>query len=217
MNKEAIAAKAILKTLGKYVAPATVVGTGAGIVGYRVGANRMGNEMATAFSEANTKENKAIVDSFKAFNKKENAVIANRFLRKGINVGYNMATTKPAAPTMQKTSSEIANEAFIDELEKLGFAIKPLVSLGMKGVKALRTQFSSLGKGLKAAGSSAIAGIKSPAGMRSTHFGLARDRALSAAKTSPYAASLAGGAGALGTGYAFGKSKPKRTIVDYRY
>jgi len=218
MNKEAIAAKALLGILGGGVA---LAGGGAAVghrFGTKAGAERMGNKMAIAFSEANTKENKSIVDSFKAFNKKENTVLANQYLRRGVALGYNMASAEPSASTpMKKTASDIANEAFLDEIEKLGYPIKSLAALGMKGLKTLRGQFSGLGKGLKAAGSSAIAGIKVPAGMRSTHFGLAGSRVMGAAKANPYAAGLVGGVGLAGGGYSAGKSRTKRTIVDYRY
>ncbi len=90
MEKEAIAAKSILKALAGGTAVAGLTG-GAGYlghkIGYKGGATRATNEMASAFSEANTRENQQIADSFKLFNKKENAAIASNYMRRGMGLG----------------------------------------------------------------------------------------------------------------------------------
>lgn len=226
MNKEAIAAKTLLSIIG---GGAVLAGGGAATghrFGVRAGAERMGNQMASAFSEANAKENKAIADSFKAFNKKENAVIANQFLRKGINVGYNMASTKPPTSVpMKKAASDIADEAFLDEMEKLGFPYAGIKAAGGMAAKALRRSFkaiggkrgliSSIGRTAKTgygAGKSLVTGkgvSKAVSGRLGQNI-----RGLGAATRRSGLALGTVGAGTIGVGAA---TRPKKTIVEHRY
>jgi len=213
MNKEAIAAKALLGILG---GGAALAGGGA-VVGHRfgvsAGADRMGNQMASAFSEANAKENKAIVDSFKAFNKRENAILANQYLRKGVMIGHKMATAKPpSSAPMSKSASDIAEDAFRDELEKLGF---PIGAFAGRAISSLRR----LGAGLKGAGGQLGKAVTAKGSMRQSYISNARSMAGRAIKGSPRAAAGLGGTVALGGAYTSGRAtaSPKRTIVDYRY
>jgi len=224
MNKEAKAAQAILGFLRKSApyAAAGLAGAGAGSVaghrfGVRAGAERMGNEMATAFSEANTKENKAIIDSFKAFNKKENAILANQYLRRGINMGYSMATAKPDKG-VSKTASDIAEKAFYDELEKLGFSMGALKDVGAKAIKSLGNSFSRLGKNIHYSGSNLKSAFRSADGQaKRMYLKSAKSHMKDAVTKSPLAASIIGGTTLAGGGYYLGKNRPKRTVVDYRY
>lgn len=211
MNKEAIAAKALLGMVGGGVA---LVGGGAAVghrFGVSAGANRMGNEMASAFSEANAKENKAIADSFKAFNKKENVMLANKYLRRGVNIGYRMASTKPVAP-MNKAASDISEEAFHDELEKLGF---PIGAFASRAISSLRR----LGAGFKGASGQLGKALATKGSMQQSYISNATSMAGRAIKGSPRAAAGLGGTVALGGAYTSGRAtaSPKRTIVDYRY
>ena len=218
MNKEALAAKTILGMIG---GGAALAGGGAAVghrFGVRAGAERMGNEMATAFSEANAKENKSIVDSFKAFNKKENAILANQYLRKGVTIGYNMGSTKPptSAP-MSKSASDIAEAAFQDELEKLGFPIAGLARSAVSSVTRLSKGLMGAGKQLgRAYGTRGMAGRGIPA-LRKSYLSNASSMAGQAIKSSPVAAAAIGGTGLVGAGYAAGKPNPRRTIVEHRY
>lgn len=159
MNKEAIAAKTLLKSIAAGTSIAGLTG-GAGYLGhkfgYKRGATRATNEMATAFSEANARENKQITDSFKLFNKKENAAIASNYMRRGMALGAELhATGKIKTPaemaSMAKTSSaeDIYNAAFEAELDKhafLGSALK-------KGVKTIKGLYRKSKPKLKSAGS----------------------------------------------------------------
>jgi len=221
MNKEAKAAKAILGFLRKSAPYAAVglAGAGAGGVaghrfGVRAGAERMGNEMATAFSEANAKENKAIADSFKAFNKKENAIIANQYLRRGINMGYSMATAKPDKG-VSKTASDIAEKAFYDELEKLGFSVSGAANLAKRGIRSLKR----LSSGLKGAGGQVGKAIRTKGAERMSYLSNAGSMARRAVARSPRSSAIIAGAGTLGATYGTGRAtaSPRRTVVDYRY
>jgi len=146
MNKEAIAAKSLLKALAAGTTVAGLTG-GAGYlghqIGYKGGATKATNEMASAFSEANTQENQQIRDSFNMFNKRENAAIASNYMRRGMALGAQLhATGKIKTPeemvAMSKTSSieDIYNAAFEAELEKNAI------------VGTLAKSFKAFGKGL---------------------------------------------------------------------
>lgn len=221
MNKEAKVAGTLLKILGGGVGGAAI----ASPFVFRHGANKMGNQMATAFSEANAKENKSIVDSFKAFNKKENAVLANQYLRRGVTIGYNMASDKPpASAPISKTASDIADEAFLDEMEKLGY-MGALKTMGMGAARVLRKSFRAIGgrRGLMSSigrtaktGFGASKGLVSGQGVNKAVSGrLSQNlRGLgTAVKRSGLAVGTVG-VGALGIGAA---ARPKRTVVEHRY
>jgi len=167
MNKEAIAAKSLLKALAIGAGTVGVAG-GAGYlghqIGYKGGATKATNEMASAFSEANTQENQQIRDSFNMFNKRENQAIASNYMRRGMALGAELhATGKIKTPAemaaMSKTSSvkgeemnkqayleEIYNAAFDAELEKNSSWIGTTV---MGGLKTLGKSFKNLGSGAK--------------------------------------------------------------------
>ncbi len=156
MNKEAIAAKSLLKALAAGTTVAGLTG-GAGYlghnIGYKGGATDATNEMAAAFTEANQRENQQIKDSFNLFNKKENAAIASNYMRRGMALGANLhATGKIKTPAemsaMAKTSSaeDIYNAAFEAELEKLG--AHPLLKAGIGVAKKLFKKGRSTAKGL---------------------------------------------------------------------
>ena len=146
MNKEAIAAKSLLKAIAAGTSIAGLTG-GAGYlghkVGYKGGATKATNEMATAFQEANHRENQQISDSFKLFNKKENSAIASSYMRRGMALGAELhATGKIRTPVemaaMAKTSSEedIYSAAFEKEIDKHAYLGSVLRS-GMKAAKGL--------------------------------------------------------------------------------
>ena len=206
MNKEAIAAKSLLKALtsgklGKSLAIGSIAGgTGGGAylghkVGYKSGATRATNEMASAFSEANATENQQIRDSFNSFNKQENASIADNYMRRGMALGAQLhAAGKIKFPSeMSKKSSvtgedinkqayleEIYNEAFNDELEKCGAPVN-LIGMGVRS-------FKRLGKGLKTLGSHAKRVINPGEGMtRGAAVAKMGRSALSTAKNSQVA------------------------------
>ena len=160
MNKEAIAAKTLLKALVAGTGVAGLTG-GAGYlghkVGYKGGATRATNEMASAFSEANATENQQIRDSFNSFNKQENASIADSYMRRGMALGAQLhAAGKIKFPSeMSKKSSttgedmnkqayleEIYNEAFNDELEKNAGRLGAIYNI-VKG------SFKNLGQALR--------------------------------------------------------------------
>lgn len=148
MEKEAGAARSILSALKSPVAKKIAIGTAgagalatAGVVGHKIGvrsgATRTANAMASAFSQANAKENQKIVDSFNTFNKMENAEIAKGFYRKGITEGAKM---------IKKSAyiDEIYDNAFNEELEKVGKGNW----IGSK-MSTLAKSFSNLGKAVK--------------------------------------------------------------------
>lgn len=149
MNKEALAAKTLLKGLAAGLGVAGV-GAGAGVVGYRSGAKRTANAMASAFSEANARENRAMMNAFALANKKENAILTNTALRRGYQLGLQHAT----ASGMAKKSSDSHEQGFIDEmaklgydlaeLEKIGFNAKALMSMGRRAAKSIGKSFKAL-------------------------------------------------------------------------
>lgn len=196
MNKTAIRAGAVLKALG-YGGGAAALATGAGALGHRLGvrsgAERMGTAMSQAFTEANTRENQAIVDAFKAFNKRENQLIARNFLQKGYEMGQ--------AKTAELSVEDIRDLAFEDELEKLGFNVAALKAAGKVAWKALKSSFGRLGKKLPAIGG---------------HLGQAGRATGQAIREAPLAAGTIGSAGLIGGGYMTGRKKPRRTIVEHR-
>lgn len=157
MDKEAKAATTILKTLGYGTLGAGALG-GAGYVGhqagFRTGANRTANAMASTFSKANEIENQQIADSFKAFNQKENKALAADYFKKGISVGAHLKATgrlgEKTAKGMSKKAylSEIYDEVFQEELSKNAGARDFLIRQGAK----LGKSFSEMGKGLSSAG-----------------------------------------------------------------
>lgn len=217
---DAATAKTIIKTVGKglaYTGGAAVLAGGGAVAGHRfgvrAGAARMGNQMANAFTEANAKENKAIVDSFKAFNRQENSQIANAFYNRGMQAGnriYQGGVTKSA-------SLEIGDAAFLDELEKLGFSFGALKGLGTGALKAIKPfagrmvrSFKRLGSGLKSSGKGVMQAYKGAPGS-SLKGSLAQ--AGSAIKSSPGASLTLASAGSYGVG---SRNKTKRTIVEHR-
>ena len=153
MKKEAVAAKSILKALALGTAGTALTG-GAGYaghqLGYRSGATRATNEMASAFSEANVRENQQIADAFKLFNKKENRAIASDYMRRGMALGAQLHSagkikTPAEMAELAKTSSfeDIYQAAFENEIDKLAAA-----GLISKVVQTLGKSFSRLGKGI---------------------------------------------------------------------
>ena len=136
--KSPMAKKLLIGTLG--LSTAAAAGTGGHAIGYRRGANKAADQMAVAFSEANTRENQNIVDSFKLFNKKENRAIAGSYLNKGVMLGARMhAAGRIKFPTeTPKTASDISEQAFIEELEKLGISLSSIKGAGSSTLKALR-------------------------------------------------------------------------------
>ena len=197
MEKKALAAKTLLKALSYGGGGLALAGGGAAVghkFGVRAGAQRMGNQMAVAFSEANAKENKAIVDSFKAYNKKENAQIANSFFNRGVMVGHKMKNPGPV-----KTASDIRTEAFNDELEKLALSGAMLKGIGSAALKS----FKRLGTNLSRAAGTMKSGYKMH-GLR---------QAGQAFKRSPGATLALTGAGSYGLGR---RGRTNRTIVEHR-
>ncbi len=103
------------------------------ILGKRIGANRAANQMATAFQEANARENSAIVDSFNAQNKIENNQIAQAFYNRGLKEGSVLSrkgvrkhasitnSQSHQGGTMDKHAAleQIRQEAFKDEMDKI--------------------------------------------------------------------------------------------------
>lgn len=203
MEKEAAIAQTLLKAIKSPATKLTAAGlaaAGAGYGGHRVGFNRGVNratdQMAVAFSEANTRENQQIVDSFKLFNKKENRVISNQSLRRGMALGAELhATGKIKTPAemaaMAKTSEDAYNAAFEAELEKdafIGTAIK-------SGLKTLKGSFRNLGSGVKAMKD--VAGMKGVPGGRGAKLRrIGYEAKLTAGKSKAALGTIGGGAAA---------------------
>jgi len=155
---KAMSAKKLLALMGATGAVGVAGGGYAGHkMGVRSGAKRTANEMASAFSEANAKENQQLIDSFKAFNKRENQAIAKTYLKRGVALGAGMSKKSSLeGEEMDKHAAleEIYNEAFNAELEKLGYA--GIVNAAKAGYQTLKRSFSNLGSGLKSMKSQAL-------------------------------------------------------------
>ena len=187
MEKEALAAKSLLKALAIGGLGAGAVG-GAGYGGYRYGAKRATNEMASAFSEANARENNQIVSSFKLFNKKENRAIQQDAFKKGVVMGAHMhASGRIQMPTsVEKRANaleQVYHDAFNDEFEKeasVGGSFKRLFRGGKLTLKRLMQMKGETSRGkrtaLMAAGRAAkhtLAGGKTALGITAGGVGTA--------------------------------------------
>ena len=170
MEKNAIAASKLLKVLATYGAPAAVAGAGAGIVGHRVGvrsgAHRTANAMAGAFADANARENQAIANAFRLANVKENRLLANAYLKKGYRLGLQQSSMAGI-----KAAEDIEPNAFVEELEKLGFSVKGMkidASTLKRLASGLSASYKALGKGVGEAASLGAAKVtrRIPAGMK---------------------------------------------------
>ena len=127
------------KILSGIAAAGAIGGTGYG--GYKIGekrgATKAVDKMTVAFSEANQRENRNIINSFKAFNEKENMDI----LRRGFQMGV-----KYKDMNKQAALKEIYDAAFQEELEKIALSG---AGAGMitKGLKTIGKSFTRLRKG----------------------------------------------------------------------
>jgi roadblock/LC7 domain-containing protein len=145
MEKNAIAAKTILKTLALGTAGVgTLAGTGyAGHkIGFKSGANVTANKMTNAFIDANNRENAQIKDSFMDFNKKENLAIANMYLDKGYRAGLKQGNNG----AMSKAAEASYEEAFQKEMSKLGYA--GIIRSGLKTLKNMSKKVKSTASNL---------------------------------------------------------------------
>lgn len=169
MDKTAIAASRLLKILaGTGGAAAALGGAGAAghYVGARSGARRTADAMANAFADANTRENQAIANAFRLANRKENRLLANAYLRKGYQLGLQRASTAGI-----KAAEDVGLEAFVEELEKLGFAVKGMkidAATLKRLASGLGASYKALGKGVGEATSLGAAKVthRVPAGMK---------------------------------------------------
>lgn len=186
MNKESGLTSKILTGLAAASA-AGGIGYGGYKVGEKKGATKAVDKMTVAFAEANQKENRNIVNSFKAFNEKENMDILRRGFQMGVK--YKDMSKKAAL-------NEIYDAAFQDELEKL--AIPASLTSGMK---TLGKSFKNLGKGLAHQGghASKMTSTKSLAGLKQ-RVGWMGKSALTSAKKSKAALTTVGVGGAYAAG-----------------
>jgi hypothetical protein len=220
MDKEAAIAQNLLKALGSKpvlmgAGGLALAGGGAAVghkFGVRSGATRMGNQMAMAFSEANAKENKAIVDSFKAFNKKENANIARSFYNQGMIAGARQAS----GGVVKAAELTTAEKAVAEELEKIGFPVGMVRKAVVGAGKALGASFKRLGTGLAGAGRQFGRAAAQPKGagyLRNMYAGRGFRQAGQAIASSPGAAITLTGLGAYGLGR---RGRTNRTIVEHQ-
>jgi len=176
-----------LKLTGAGVLGAGVL-AGAGYGGYRLGANRASNAMASAFSEANQEENQGIYDQFNTFNQQENESIAQEYLNKGIALGAHLQSTNQLGEeTMDKQAyfEEIYNASFNDELEKISGKVKE--------------SFKNLGSGLTAI-KNALTMRGAPGGIKTNLKRAATETALTIPRSKGALAILAGGGAAAAGG-----------------
>lgn len=128
----------------------TGVGIGAHQIGYRRGASKMGDAMATAFAEQNAIENAGIVRRFNEANKVENAQLVRNAYRIGLMKGLQ---SQPA--TMAKISelNDVGVDAFFDEIDKVAASKTDIAKKLISALRGLgsktRTAIGSISKGKK--------------------------------------------------------------------
>jgi len=179
MEKKALSNLAKMLLVG--AGGVAVGGAAASIPAYRYGANKMGDVMAREFTTANIAENEGIVNRFNNMNAVENKQITEQAYRQGAidllnklkydsqpqvgdgtgpyGRGMGPGMGRADGTGLMKESSldleKIAEEAFYDELEKMGWGAG-IKALAQTGYGVLKGSFKNLGK----AGKSVISATK---------------------------------------------------------